>query len=88
MAGAKTISGVVLDPQGKPFPGARVYVTASPAPMPDIAILSGAEGEFILGAGAPGIYRLAASADGYRTAEAEFDTRRPGAVELRLQQEG
>lgn len=88
MADVHTISGVVLDPDGKPVLGARVYVTASPTPMPDIAILSGVEGEFVLGARAPGVYRLAASADSYRTAEAEFDTSSGRTVELRLQHEG
>lgn len=87
MAESKTISGVVLDPDGNPFPGARVYVTAAPAPVPDIAILSGPDGAFTLGARAPGMYRIAASADGFRTAEAEFDTSRPGDVKLRLQRE-
>lgn len=88
MADAKPISGVVLNPEGRPVLGARVYVTASPAPMPDVAILSGPEGEFILGAPAPGVYRVAASADGFRTAEAEIDTNNAGQVELRLQPEG
>lgn len=88
MADAQPISGVVLDPDGRPVLGARVYVTASPAPMPDVAILSGPNGEFAIGAGAPGVYRLAASADGYRTAEAEIDTNGPRHIELRLQREG
>jgi uncharacterized GH25 family protein len=87
MADTQPISGVVLDPDGRPVLGARVYVTASPAPIPDVAILSGPDGEFVLGADAPGIYRLAASADGYRTAEAEIDTSNPWNVELRLQHE-
>jgi uncharacterized GH25 family protein len=88
MADAQPISGVVLDPDGRPVPGARVYVTASPAPMPDVAILTGPEGEFVLGVSVAGIYRLAASADGYRTADAEIDTSHPWNVELRLSREG
>jgi uncharacterized GH25 family protein len=84
MPGAQPISGVVLDPNGNPVEGARVYVTASPAPIPDVALLTGPDGAFVIGASAAGKYRIAASAEGFETGEAEFDTGAPRTVELRL----
>lgn len=81
---AKTISGVVLDPQGKPVEGARVYFTETPAPMPDIAVMTGGDGRFQVGAGRPGVYRIAAAADEFGTVEIEFDPAKKSTLELRL----
>ena len=86
MADAQPIFGVVVDPQGKPVEGARVYVTSSPGPMPDVAILTGPGGEFTLGVVAPGKYRIGAAADGFRSVETDYAT--GGAqLELRLNPE-
>ena len=57
------IRGRVLDKAGRPVAGARVMVDAAPAPMPDIALLSGEDGGFVLAAPAPGAYRLRAVTD-------------------------
>ena len=57
------IRGRVVDAAGKPVAGARVMVDAAPAAMPDIALLSGEDGSFILSAPTPGAYRLRAVTD-------------------------
>jgi hypothetical protein len=36
----------VVDPDGRPVPGAFVMVTAGPAPVPEIALVTDADGRF------------------------------------------
>jgi hypothetical protein len=43
--------------------GARVVITASPVPVPEIAAVTDAEGRFTLAAPAPGEYAFTAHAD-------------------------
>lgn len=57
------IRGRVVDAAGRPVAGARVMVDAAPVAMPDIALLSGEDGGFVLAAPAPGAYRLRAVTD-------------------------
>jgi hypothetical protein len=54
------ISGTVTDPSGRPVPGASVAITAAPAPVPDIAALTGADGRFSIVVPVAGAYRVAA----------------------------
>lgn len=79
------IRGRVLDSAGRPVTGARVMVDAAPAAMPDIAMLSGEDGSFVLAVPAPGAYRLRAVTD---TQGAALGTAQvaggDAAVELRL----
>jgi hypothetical protein len=64
-----TISGVVRDPQGRAIANASVYFTRGPAPMPDIAALTGDDGSFVLSVPAPGDYQIGSSAEGFDSAE-------------------
>lgn len=57
------ISGIVRDRAGKPVAEARVYVAESPEPMPDVAMLSGEDGTFRVGAPAPGTYVIRCTSD-------------------------
>ena len=84
------IHGTAVDDDGAPVAEARVVVLASPAPMPDVALLTGPDGSFVLGALAPGTYRLAVHADGYDGAEATVEVQgdRPATVRLRLGRSG
>jgi Carboxypeptidase regulatory-like domain len=59
------VSGTVRDPHGHPVEGARVYFASGPAPLPDIAALTGADGSFALSAPAPGSYDLECAAEGF-----------------------
>ena len=64
------ISGIATGPDG-PVAFARIMIAASPAPMPDIAGLSGEDGTFTLGTNGPGRYVVAVHADGFVPARAE-----------------
>ena len=83
------ISGVVTGPKG-PVAFARVTVTSAPAPMPDLAGLTGEDGTFRMGTVGPGRYVVAVYADGFVPARAavtvHFGDREVG-VHLRLELE-
>ena len=66
------IRGRVVDRAGHPVAGARVMVTEGPAPMPDIAMLTGEDGRFAMAVPVPGRWRLLAATDDAR-AEADVD---------------
>jgi hypothetical protein len=59
------ISGIVVDPQGKPVSDARVYFTNAPVPLPDIALLTDSNGKFSLSAPSTGIYTLECRVEGF-----------------------
>ena len=84
---AGMITGRVTGPGGEPVAGARVYVADGPAPMPDVAILTDAGGEFALDAPVFGRYRIACSAGHYRPASASVDVAAGGGavVHIRLE---
>jgi hypothetical protein len=64
------ITGIATGPDG-PVAFARVMVATSPAPMPDLAGLTGEDGMFTFGTVGPGRYDFAVYADGYLPARAE-----------------
>jgi protocatechuate 3,4-dioxygenase beta subunit len=62
------VSGSVRDAVGAPVAGARVAFADAPVAVPDVALLTDAEGRFALAAPAPGGYELSVAADGYAPA--------------------
>jgi hypothetical protein len=70
-----TVSGVVTDDAGRPLADVAVAFTRAPVPVPDIAVLTGADGRFVLAAPAPGAYTVAVNAPGHagRTADLRVD---------------
>jgi protocatechuate 3,4-dioxygenase beta subunit len=66
----RVVKGVVRDPAGKPVPGARILFVDGPAPLPDIAALTDADGSFALSAPAPGTYQIEAHTDEFAPARA------------------
>lgn len=68
-----TISGRVVDADGRGVPDARIGITDSPVAMPDMALLTGADGGFVLGVPVAGRYGLQVIAD------------RHGAARIRVQ---
>jgi carboxypeptidase family protein len=52
------IAGAVSDPSGRPVAGASVLIASAPAPVPDIAGLTGDDGRFSITVPVPGDYRL------------------------------
>jgi hypothetical protein len=80
------ISGVVRTTGGDPVQQARVYFTAGPVALPDIAALTDEEGSFTLSAPDAGTYRIECLAEGFAPAEATVEVA-PGQesrIELRL----
>lgn len=57
------LHGTVTDQSGRPVAGARVALAAGPAPVPDIAALTGDDGRFAFGVPAAGTYRVEAFGD-------------------------
>jgi hypothetical protein len=79
------ISGLVQDPSGRPVALARVYVVSAPVALPDLAMLTGADGTFRLAAPAEGRYQIGVSADGCAPASATAVVKGGQEVKLRLQ---
>lgn len=52
------INGIVRDRSGRPVAEARVYYMSGPVPLPDIALLTGADGTFRLTAPVAGTYSI------------------------------
>ncbi|WP_298885831.1 carboxypeptidase regulatory-like domain-containing protein [uncultured Serinicoccus sp.] len=81
------IRGVVLDADGGPVPGARVALEAGPVPLPDIALLTGADGTFELDLPSPGEYVVAVHGDA-ASARARLTAPTEHVLELRLGRAG
>ena len=76
------ISGIATGPDG-PVAFARVMIAEAPAPMPDLAALTGEDGSFTFGTVGPGRYVIAVHAEGFSPARAEV-TVRPGDISVDL----
>lgn len=61
--GPLVLRGIVVDEQGAPVPDAVVALVAGPAPLPDIAALTGDDGRFATGVPAAGEYEVQARQD-------------------------
>jgi hypothetical protein len=57
------LEGKVLDPNGNPVSGARIFVASAPASMPDIALVSDEFGHFVMSLSIFGLYRIGARDD-------------------------
>jgi Carboxypeptidase regulatory-like domain len=62
-AAPHTIAGLVLNAQGQPVAGARVFIVSAPGAVPDMALLSDEQGRFTLPAPLAGHYEIGASSD-------------------------
>lgn len=78
------ITGVVTSPTG-PVALARIFLESAPGPVPDVALLTGADGRFTMGTVGPGPYRLTVHTDDHRPAVATVEVGTGDAtVEIRL----
>lgn len=59
-------SGKVLDSKRNAISGARVFFSAGPGSLPDVAALTNHEGEFTLSAPIQGAYTIEFAADGFQ----------------------
>ncbi len=69
MTPALLISGRVTDGAGRPIAEAAVSIVTAPGPVPDIAVVTGADGRFALPAPMPGEYVVAATGPGELTGQ-------------------
>jgi Carboxypeptidase regulatory-like domain len=79
------ISGVVRSPNGKPIANARVYFTAGPVPLPEIAALTDGSGAFSLTAPVPGEYVIESAADEFSARSAKVRVKDSEQVRLDLE---
>ncbi|MBF6353051.1 carboxypeptidase regulatory-like domain-containing protein [Nocardia higoensis] len=66
------IRGSVDSPEG-PVAFAAVYLESAPAPTPDVAVMTGADGGFVLAGVGPGHYRLGVHAPGHDPRHVDLD---------------
>jgi hypothetical protein len=81
------IAGTVVDQQGAPVPAATVFIAGGPVAVPDIAMLTGADGSFVINAPVPGAYRLGVRA-GDDLTEVKVDVTAEGAPGVRVEMGG
>ena len=79
------IEGTVLSAAGKPVAHARVFFSAAPGAVSDVALLSGADGRFVLSAPHAGRYEISASHDTLGSGRAEVVVGADGAAPRALQ---
>ena len=72
-APAGVITGTVTDGNGHPLAEVSVSLREAPAPVPDIAALTGPDGSFALGAPSTGHYTLVATDPAGETTEASVE---------------
>jgi hypothetical protein len=78
------ISGVVRGPDGRPIANARVYFTSGPVPLPEIAAITDASGEFSLTAPVPGDYVIEGAADEFQSQSSKVKVKGSAPVRLEL----
>jgi Carboxypeptidase regulatory-like domain len=83
--GGLPVVGTVLDRTGRPAAGATVMWLNGPVPLPDVALLTQADGSFVMSAPVPGPYTLACRRDPDGVARADVNVGPQGArVNIRL----
>lgn len=78
------LAGTIVERIGEPVAGASIVVAKAPVAVPDIALLSAADGKFALDAPLSGTYRLVIRA-GERRKEVELDVPLAGEVGIRIE---
>jgi hypothetical protein len=67
------IQGQVIDPQGHPLAEVPVYFISSPMPVPDVALLTDAQGQFTLSVPVRGHYTLGTRAEDGSAAQTDVE---------------
>jgi hypothetical protein len=80
-----TVSGVVTDDAGRPLAEVAVAFAGAPVPVPEIAVLTGPDGRFVLAAPAAGTYTVAVNAPGHAGQTVELQVEPGGAHEVEVQ---
>ena len=81
------ISGSVYSASRHAVSGARVYFTSGPVALPDITILSDAQGKFSLSVPVAGTYQIGCTADGFspKTSKVEVKSGQSTQIEIILE---
>lgn len=83
--GPLQVAGTVLDSAGRPAGGATVMWVQGPVALPDVALLTQADGRFVMSAPVAGHYTLVCRRDPGGLARMEIDVGSQGArVTVRL----
>ncbi len=62
----RTVSGIVVDTNGRGVAGGRLFFTSAPQAVPDVAAVTSSDGSFTLTAPRKGAYTIECVADGFR----------------------
>jgi hypothetical protein len=78
------IAGTVVDKRGAPVSAAAIFFAEGPVAVPDIAMLTGADGFFAINAPVPGTYCLGVRS-GDEVTEVEIEVAAAGVADVRVQ---
>jgi hypothetical protein len=78
------VSGRVVDSEGRPIEGARVFFSRGPASYADVSLVTGEDGEYTLAAPTEGEYQITTVTDEHGSASATIDLQRDGVLEVEL----
>jgi hypothetical protein len=80
------VSGKVVDGQGRPVAGARVFFSRGPGTIPDVALVTGDDGSYTMAAPMDGQYEITTFADEHGSVTAAVDVKGDAEhrVELRV----
>ena len=78
------VTGKVVDGQGRPVAGARVFFSSGPGAYADVALLTGDDGEYTIAAPAEGEYEITTVADEHGSATTKVKVPGNGVNELEL----
>ena len=79
------LSGIIRDDRGQPVAGASVYFTDAPVAVPDVALQTGPDGRFALGAPVAGSYELGVNAGGNSPTTLRCEVPPDGITDLTIQ---
>ena len=71
------LDGVVTDLAGKPLAGVSIAYASAPVSMPEVALLSDANGSFRVALPVAGSYELSFHLDGFRSTQVRLIAPRP-----------
>jgi Carboxypeptidase regulatory-like domain len=78
------VSGRVVDPEGRPIEGARVFFSRGPASYADVSLVTGDNGEYTLAAPTEGEYEITTVTDEHGSTSTTVAVQREGVREIEL----
>lgn len=78
------VSGRVVDREGRPVAGARVFFSRGPAAFPDVALMTGEDGAYTMAAPSAGEYEITTISDEHGSAKATVNVTSDGVRDMEL----